>query len=211
MSFRSKMKDGKRKELHEKIKAYKDENIKPVMLEQRAKLEPMISEADKQVIAEFRIEFEKLKAERIAKFKEMEKDGMDGKHMNRKNLHEHRKERVGEEKFEKMKSLVEKYKADIEPLFAEVADQQEVWKKDIQEITKTTLQLEDNELEEGLKRRKGHHRERMESMKMGRFLLLDPNEGAKVTEAKSLIQNVTVYPNPASSVATVEYEVFEDQ
>ena len=210
MGFHGKFKDGKGKELHEKIKAYKEENIKPVMLEQRAKLEPKISEADKQVIAEFRTEFEKMKAERKAKFKEMEKDRKNGKGKDWKKMHKNRNEKVGEEKFEKMKNLVEKYKDEIEPLFAEVADQQEKWKKDIEEITKTTLQIEDEEFEEGMKKRKEHHKERKETMKMGRFLLLDPNEELNNAEAKSLIQNVSVYPNPASSVATLEYEVFED-
>ncbi len=210
MGFHKKFKDGKGRELHAQIKAYKDENIKPVMLEQRAKLEPKISESDKQLIAELRVEFEKNKAKREAHFKEMKqncesgnkKEGIRGRHM-------HGDKRMDDETHEKMKGLVERYQKDIEPLFEEVADQQEKWKNDIKEITKNTLGLDSEEIERGMRRMKRHHVDRMEKMKMGRFLLLDPNEESNANEPQSLIREISAFPNPASSVTTIEYDVLE--
>ena len=68
-------------------KQLKDENIKPVMLEQRAKLEPKISEADKQLIAEFRVEFEKKKAKAEARFEEMKQKRENGESVDFRKMH----------------------------------------------------------------------------------------------------------------------------
>jgi len=207
MGHHQKLKDGKGEELHKQIKAYKEENIKPVMLEQRAKLEPKISEADKQVIAEFRIEFEKMKAERQARFKEMKESG-DAADFKR--MHKERKGLVDDDKRDKMKSLVEKYKDDIEPLFAEVADQQEKWKNDIKAIAKSTLEINDEEMKHGKRKMRHMHGDHKEMKKMVHFLLFDPSEKTNTPSSQSLIKEVTAYPNPASSVTTIEYDVLED-
>jgi len=207
MGHHQKLKDGKGEELHKQIKAYKEENIKPVMLEQRAKLEPKISEEDKQVIAEFRLEFVKMKAERQARFEEMKESG-DAADF--KKMHKERKGLVDDDKRDKMKSLVEKYKDDIEPLFAEVADQQEKWKNDIKAIAKSTLEINDEEIEHGKRKMRHMHGGHKEMNKMVHFLLLDPSEKTNTPSSQSLIKEVTAYPNPASSVTTIDYDVLED-
>jgi hypothetical protein len=180
------------------------------MLEQRAKLESKISEADKQVIAEFRIEFEKKKAEAEARFEEMKQKHENSEAVDFRGMHKKGMKWVHGENFEKMKNLVEKYKDDIQPLFSEVADQQEKWKKEIKEIVKNTLELDDEEIEQGMKRMRHFHSDRIEMMKMGRFLLLDPNEEINTNSVQSLIKKVTAFPNPANSATTVEYDVLED-
>ena len=207
MGHHQKLKDGKGEELHKQIKAYKEENIKPVMLEQRAKLEPKISEEDKQVIAEFRLEFVKMKAERQARFEEMKESG-DAADF--KKMHKERKGLVDDDKRDKMKSLVEKYKDDIEPLFAEVADQQEKWKNDIKAIAKSTLEINDEEMKHGKRKMRHMHGDHKEMKKMVHFLLLDPSEKTNTPSSQSLIKEVTAYPNPASSVTTIDYDVLED-
>ena len=210
MGHHEKFKDGKGAELHNQIKTYKEKNIKPVMLEQRAKLESKISETDKQVIAEFRIEFEKMKTERQARFEEMKKMRESEDAEDFKRIHKERKAFDDNDKREIMKSLVEKYRDDIEPLFAEVADQQEKWKKDIKAIVKNTLDLEEDEMQHGMKRMKRFHGERSETMKMSRFLLLDPNEEIGTTNNQILVSKITAYPNPANTVTTIEYDVLEE-
>ena len=151
------------------------------MLEQRAKLEPEISEEDKKLIADLRIEFEKKRAEKKARFEQKGEKGKNGECEGKNGKRKEGAKNGNDENREKMKSLVEKYKGDIEPLFEEVADQQEKWKNDILEITKNTLELDDEEMERFKQRGKGRHGEQAEMMKMGRFLLLDPSEKSEST------------------------------
>jgi hypothetical protein len=210
MRFHKYLKEGKGEVLHAQIKAYKDENIKPVMQTQRAKLEPKISEADKQILAEFRIEFEKIKAESLTRLKEMKQMRENGEPVDFRGMHKERMQMIDLVKKEKMKDLIEKYKDDIDPLFAEVADQQETWKNDIKEIVKNTLELEDDEMEKGSEIFRRFRGERMEMMKIARFLLLDPNEIGNVPNGQSLVTEVSAYPNPATSITTIEYEIVEE-
>lgn len=200
-------KDGKGKAFHEKLKAYQEENIKPVMLVQRAKLEPKISAEDKQTIAELRAGFEKMKTERQARHEAMEKNRADGKTQDVRKKQKEGKGGKDQSHHEKLKTLVDKYKADIQPLFEEVADQQEKWEKDIKAIAENTFDVKEEDLDHHKEMIKENYGNQITMMKMSRFLLLDPNEKAATANNANQVANITAFPNPASSVTTIEYEV----
>ncbi len=203
------LKDGKGKELHAEIKAYKDANIKPVMLEQRAKLERKISKKDKKLIAEMRVEFEKMKSDRKARFGEKGKDGKSRQGQDFKQKNQNESGNIKDEKREQVKVLVEKYRNDIEPLFAEISGQQENWEKDIKAIAEKYHKTDSDGKK--MERRSNHmHGDRGEMKKMGRFLLLDPNEKIVEANTQSKVVKINAFPNPASSVTTLEYELLED-
>ncbi len=218
------LQDGQGKAMHDEIKAYKDENIRPVMLVQREKLESKIAAEDKQSIAEIRVEVEKMKAEGKRRFKERiegKKDGNreegewgrgdcpEGGKKGFRGRHGALDEKGNAEHREQIKSLIEKYADDIQPLFEEVVDQEEKWKKDIKAIAEKYLGDDENR-----KRRFGdmreRHADRIAKMKMGKFLLLDPNAPMENSTQTSLVSTFSVYPNPAVSESTLEYELLEN-
>lgn len=108
---------------HEKMRkameAYHDENVKPILLQQRQKLEAKISKEDKAIIA-------KIRAER----QELHQNKSKGRDRAR-SLGEEAKPRPNREE---VAALVEKYSADIESLMKEIEPQREQWKKDMKAI-----------------------------------------------------------------------------
>ncbi|MEM6316972.1 MAG: hypothetical protein AAF960_04840 [Bacteroidota bacterium] len=150
-----------REELKTALENYRTANVRPVLLAQRAKLETQISEEDRATLAELRPIFATKKAERKAA-------RMEGKKEKRpsevKGTDEDRKT---------LKGLVEKYKANIESLLAEIAPQQQKWRAEQKAII-------DANRPEGSKNRrpKKDRKEKSERqvIKKGAFLLLDPNE-----------------------------------
>jgi hypothetical protein len=112
------------KEAHDDLKVYKDENIKPVMLAQRQKLEAKISAEDRAEIAQLREVVAKRKAERKAAW---EAAKAKGERPDRPAREEHPER-------EAIKQLVDKYDTEIEALFAEIEPQAKQWKEDMQFI-----------------------------------------------------------------------------
>ncbi|MFT5384467.1 MAG: hypothetical protein ACI81W_001868, partial [Saprospiraceae bacterium] len=118
----------------------------------------------------------------------------------------------------KLIALTEKYKADIEPLLAEVALQIKALKDEMRE------EMKGGKGEKGRKGGKGAeghgkmegkdksgHLEKRENRKYAHFLLLDPNEAIKAEKrpgkSNSSIAKVKVYPNPSQGISRIEYEL----
>ena len=193
---------------------YKDTNIQPVMLKQRAKLEPKISAEDKAILAELRPVFE-------ANRKAMEQLRKDPNHSREdvKAMRENHKEER-----ERLKGLVEKYDEDIEALLAEVKGQAEQWHEDMREIHREYMpKPEEGQRKRGEGRRgsgekhrqhDGHHGHKGKhagerGMHKAHFLLLDPNAPAEGPALAAVTENVRVYPNPAASNMTLEYSLLK--
>lgn len=211
-----------KKAMLKEMKAYHEQNVKPVMLTQRAKLETKISVEDKATIAQLRTEVEKHK-------KEMQAKKMDGFMKGRKGVegrHRGHGKEMGERQrpahFETIKGLVEKYGEDIDALFAEVEPQAAEWKEATKAI-KEKYAIEKPNRPEGAEKRgerfkgkRGHGKKHagahMHKMKKGAFLLLDPastDASIPELEAPGALTEVSVFPNPATTVNTVKYTVKE--
>lgn len=158
----------KRKEVHEKMKekreearAYKEENMMPVLREQRTKLDQSISEEDKQTIAKLRVHFKEQKEERIAEMKtkheervgkikenrqerkgRMERPDRDEMMKERKALREKRQLHKESEEAQTLNSLLEKYQSDIDQVMGEIEAEQAEWDNDLKEIMKTEEGME---------------------------------------------------------------------
>lgn len=202
---------GEQKELRQALKTYKETIIHPIILAQRAKLELDISAEDKVTIADLRLVFEQLKAEKIAHKQEFSKDKK-GDRPNRQEMMAQRKakkEAIKEqyqEEFETLKALNEKYSAQVDALHQEIEPQKKVWKKEME-----TIKAEYETEEENAIQKRGHHKHSMKHKGMGgkkHFILLDPNEPINSTAINTQAStSLKSYPNPAVNSSTLAYVV----
>lgn len=205
----------KRKEARQDIGTYRTEHIKPVILEQRTKLETKISAEDKALLAE-------LRAEKPERPKRLENPSMEERKAAKAAFEAGKAER---EAFKaKLQALVETYASDIDELYAEIRPQVEEWKKEIGEIAQEHHPSEMKKRKDGESsgagkkakdrkhRKRGQKGERSKSILLpkGAFLLLDPN--APISDAEVMPQSLTeikVFPNPTFNQNTLSYEVKE--
>ncbi len=210
-----------RKALHKKAKKYHNENITPVMLEQRAKLEEKISIEDKAKLEELRPIFSNLHERRIKKHDELSKFEKPMKKEERQAFHEEHKKSMEQYKpqMDLLHELVDKYEDDINVLLAELEEDRKVWREDMRELHDE--HIDKNKKERHEKRRRHHSEEgkphhehggmHIEGKKMrkGHFLLLDPNAEASEMELTNNIKSVSINPNPSINSNTVIYELAE--
>ena len=231
---KSKMKERKEQmgQAMKEMKAYKEENILPVMKEQRLKLEAQLSEEDKLVIQDIREKAKDKKEKAKLKKKEWMEKRKDNKvKKERPRLDPEKKEEWREkmkEKKEAMKkkreahmlefegeralvrSLLEKYENSIDELFQEIEDDRAQWREDMQRIKEK--HLKESEGERGRRsmiKRKRQKGERKQGDRVG-FLLMEVSEKAMVEERIAEIAGVkgfNVYPNPAKSFNTLEIDL----
>lgn len=224
------------KEDRKAVKAYRDTNIKPVLLEQRAKLETEISTEDKALIADLRTKMAAkktaMKAEKKAKKAERKAKKAEGKkptEEEREAMHKERKAkreamRNSPEK-KQIEALVAKYGADIESLMAEISEQREQWEVDMKAMRKAAKgkakakgknkgkrkDCEDCEAGKGKRKHKGEKgRKHGKEMKAAHFLLLDPNERSEEsTRPASRVEQVSVFPNPTTGSSQLTFNLTE--
>lgn len=199
-------------EMRAALEAYREENIQPVLLRQRAKLEQKITAEDKATIAELRTFTKARKEEHKANRTER---------TTRPNRGERERNAERPEEMQKLKTLVEKYKGDIEALMDEIADERKQWEEDLKAIRVAYLgERPEREGENPRGGRNGdnyrgsHHPngERGEHHKghigAAHFLLLDPNGNKpQIANGNQTLNTITSFPNPAANMTTVKYEV----
>ncbi len=182
-------------ELRAAIDAYRTENMEPVLRAQRAKLEEVISESDKELIAE-------LRAQRP---EEGERP-----HRGERPTEEQKAERKANK--EQIKGLLETYGTDIKDLMAEIEPQAEQWKEDMKAIHEQYKPADATG--EDRPRRRGHkaegdRTERMEDsfgfMRAAHFLLMDP--AAQPVQMQKAEIVAKTYPNPAINATRITYEL----
>jgi periplasmic protein CpxP/Spy len=198
------------------MRSYRDENITPVLMNQRAKLETKLSAEDKATLAELR---PKMKA---AREQLRPQKGQAQTEEARKLREAHQADR------DAVKGLMQKYEADIDALMAEVLPQQEQWRQDMREISKK-YRPEDGKDSKRYRSGEGNGKKwdgkkgegkpqgiRQGSdtphpaMMKGRFLLLDPNQPTGSGTAETQVSNLTAYPNPASNEVGIKYRLEKD-
>lgn len=189
-------------------KAFHNEKVKPIMLEQRAKLESKISKEDKATIAQLRVDLKQERQDR-KKIKGQKRERPD------KAEREKRKaERESNPNFIKLKELTEKYSAEIEPLLAEVKEEIKALKKEQKGERKKGKGAKGEkpceDCKEGKRKGDGEHKARHKDRKYAKFLLLDPEQKQAQNERISAISEVSVYPNPSQGISQIKYQLKTD-
>lgn len=200
---------------HDKMKAIKDEKIKPILLEQRAKLEDKISENDKVAIAELRAT---MKAKKEALKKERETIKQSGERPTREQKKARKEAWKNSDTFKQLEALTTKYQSDIEPLLAEVEPQIKSIKEEARKAHKEDCKDGEDCKGKAKGKRKGKGKgkgtakaDKHKQKHMHRFLLLDPNESvASAGTLKPQIEAVSIYPNPSPGISQIEYTLVED-
>lgn len=205
-----------REQLREAMQEYHQENILPVLKEQREKLEAQITAEDNALIDE-------LRAERDAMRKKLEEAAGDREKIRalREEMEAHREE------MEQMQGLVKKYEADIERLFTEIIDQRQQWREDLKQIHEQYRpergerarrhrmegpppQRRGREGKPGMHHRMGPGAGAMAPIGKGMFLLLDPdaNDPMPFRGGQLMPQiDTEIFPNPARQSNTVNYQL----
>jgi Spy/CpxP family protein refolding chaperone len=209
-----------KKGMRSEMRSYRDENIAPVMLQQRAKLDAKLSTEDQAELAELRLKFKAAREE----MRQLRQQEGPARSEAARQLREAR-----QPDRDALKALVEKHDADIEKLMAEIEPQQEQWQKDMREISKKYRPGEgskggsahrsgkkgkqwegkkgEGKPQQGMKQGSASVRP---AMAKGRFLLLEPNSADGAATAKTQVANLSAFPNPASSEVGIKYDLEKD-
>ena len=186
------------KEAFSAVKAYMAQNVYPVMLQQRKKLEAEISPQDQEELQRLREAIAQHKAERKATW---EAAKAKGERPPRPKRGEHPER-------EAIMAMVEKYNAEIEARFAEMADQAEQWKADIKFILEAHRPEDAPTGHRRPAKRRGDDVPKFRLLRKARFLLMDPSEKSP-EESKAIVQSAKAFPNPASNLLNLNYELRE--
>jgi len=230
-AFKEKVKNVDKSTMKDEMKTYKDKNIKPILLEQRKKLEPQISASDQVEIKELRIAMKAAKKE-IKAVKDKYKGTSDGMPKgSRKDRAAHSeiqsiKDKYAE-KYEAAQALADKYDTQIMALYNEIESERTQWEEDMkgikdeyfgdirEEFGKYRHKGKDGEKAgrkgkgdhegRGHKGRRGHHKGDKDKVA---FLLMDVNKADKKAKRKGKrAQGIKVFPNPSATTNTLQYTV----
>lgn len=193
-----------KKESREKVKAYLEANVLPVLRTQRQKLEAALTDEEKQQISTLREQMKTLRKEgkenrtgrdhtREAERTEAEKASMKAEREERRQL------------MSKVTAIADRHEETIESLLAGIEEQQQQWKTDIRAI------MEASGTERAQDARPGRHERgrRFNAWHVDHpasFLLLDPN--AKTLEEMGGSHS-NLYPNPVNGESVLEYQLEE--
>ncbi|MBX2844005.1 MAG: T9SS type A sorting domain-containing protein [Flammeovirgaceae bacterium] len=218
-----------RKALKEELKAYFDENIKPVLKEKRAKLELELSAAEKDIIESIRSQ---IKADKEKMRKVREKRSTEN--LTEAQLIERRELMKEHRKFmNKAWAIVENHETTFDEIMLDLAQNRKTWQEDIQAI----MEKHKGDMDEIKERRKEEEREngnghRGKGRKGGKrfggmqggglshkmmmieksdvmFLLWDGESDfmEKRGERDKSNQDVLIFPNPGTSSTQIEYAI----
>lgn len=192
-------KRAKMKELNKEIKKYQQENMLPLIQEQRKKLDYLLSNDDKKTIAEIRLLNKEMRYQSKGDIQKIKIEKKENEKKNYKNFKQ------------KMKTIVDNNQTIISESFSPIQAQQEKWKTDLKNIRNKYL----IENEEG--RNHFHKNRELRSFLMERnkrtdinFLLFDylqdATENPKATNNK-VANSLNIYPNPIKSTSNISYEL----
>lgn len=195
-----------RRAMHKELRAYREQNVLPVMQQLRARLETSIEAADKEAIARYRqLMADKKETMKALREQQMSQQAMREQHQQWRAAHE--------TELEGLKALTEKYAPEIEALMAEIAPQRQQWEADHKAIVNKYRPTEAPQHpprpegaagpQEGRKgRRDGHKRE---GFHMRWFLLLPAEAETAAPVSPRALSGAQVAPNPAGQQATLRF------
>ena len=173
------------------VKKYKQSHIRPVLLEQRKKLDLMMDASDKQKVALLRKQLQELR----------DKYGL--KKLNpcdRKNLPEEQKKAMKAERkiiIDQAKVIAEKYRPAIEQLHAEIAVKEIQWKQDLEKIRASDTSTSACKPKKHLS----------PQFKPVRFLLMETEAKINVDANETGGVIASLSPNPGDGHAVLSYEL----
>ena len=204
------------REMHQEMTAYTQQNITPVMQQQRLKLENQLSSADKTKIRELRNRLTGARKLGAAFPKEMRSHrqqlGTEGPtEEQRVQLQNHRAVMASIQT--EARTLTQKYEKNIRVLYKEVAEPAETWQQGLKLITEKYKVPNQNESaptrQQRFGRRFPQHRLLNEYFRPVQFLLWEvKNEIA--TEDLTQLSGNRLFPNPVTTSATLSYSVKQD-
>ncbi len=198
---------------HRELKAYVDQNVLPVVRQQRQKLEPQLATADKAQLAIYRTQLQELRERGKAlrqSFRAAPGAASKATEPNspRAALTEAQKQQLQQLRTESrtimlsVDQLARKYESRIAQLTQEVQPQKEKWAADMQAIIAKNTKPE---LQEKLGHSGGHHHPGVTRFfRPAKFLLLAPSASAPVARA---LGGTSLYPNPVAATSQLDYTV----
>ena len=220
---REAMREGK-EALHTAVKAYRAENIEPVLRAQRQKLETRISADDRATLDRLRTQLAAAKAEREAARDAVRQARAAGDRPPDATDREKRKAAFAEGREQKQANrqamqaeldpLLARYDAAITTLLAEITDQRASWQTDLRAIHEQDAPAEGTGRTRHRRARsprrggddagagKADRPDRKE-MSKAQFLLMDAAAEAPAEAASAPRNTISLYPNPAVSGETV--------
>jgi hypothetical protein len=199
------------------VKAYVEQNVLPVVLQQRQKLESQLASTDKSQLATYRTQLKEvrqrsqalrhsLRASRAAAPKATEPTATqfaltDEQRQQARHLHTETRaimQGVGQ--------LAQKYERNIAQLTQEVQPQREKWATDLQAFATKNLDVEHAEPKKAgrFQDQKMHHASSGRYFRPTAFLLLAPSAP---TTSEPSVSGTTLYPNPVVATSQLEYTV----
>ena len=197
--------------IRREVRAYFQANIMPVLQQQRQKLEPQLTAADRTQLATYRTQLSALKEQGQVLRRSVVPAGT-ATPATRPALSEAQQKQAHDLRFQardimlRVAQMAQKYDSPIAQLTQEVAPQKEKWATDIKAIVAKNATPEQQQKMATMQGRKHERGGLRRFFKPAGFLLLDPNAPA-VTKAEPGIGNTSVYPNPTAATSQLDYDV----
>jgi hypothetical protein len=197
--------------IRREVRAYFQANVLPVLQQQRQKLEPQLTAADRTQLATYRTQLKALKDQGQALRRSVAPAGT-ATPATRPTLTEAQQKQAHNLRFQargimlNVAQMAQKYDAPIAQLTQEVAPQKEKWATDIKAIVAKTATPEQQQRMAAMQGRKHERGGLRRFFKPAAFLLLDPNAPA-ANKNEQGVGNTSFYPNPAAPTSQLDYDV----
>lgn len=190
----------KNKALRKELREYFKKNILPVLQKQRAKLDAQMNSNDRKQLQNVKSQIEAVKSELKAFRPELKQYKVKGQEIpeDLRNQLFALRTRIRSH-FGSLKTLAQKYDNQIQSLFGEISAEKQTWEKEIRGIF--IKYIGEEKLVE-IKKPMGRHFLRKKLSKTA-FLLVKP-------EKPSIDGSISIFPNPATSVQYIQFDLEED-
>ncbi|SNC67156.1 Por secretion system C-terminal sorting domain-containing protein [Hymenobacter gelipurpurascens] len=193
------------------VQAYVQQNVLPVVRQQRQKLEPQLSSSDKAQLAVYRSQFQELR-QRGKALRQSFRPAGPAPQSQRPELTETQKQQLQKLQDEnkalqrEVAKLAQKYEGDIARLSQEIQPQKEKWATDLKALLlqNTTPEQQEKMKHFGRKGRRNSATARF--FRPSTFLLMNPTAPA-APASRAAESSSSVYPNPVTPTSQLSYEV----
>ncbi|MBO0360025.1 T9SS type A sorting domain-containing protein [Hymenobacter sp. BT186] len=197
------------------VKAYVEQNVLPVVRQQRQKLETQLASTDKAQLATYRTQLKDVR-QRSQALRQSFRTSQSAASASsepaspRASLTEEQRQQLRQLHTEtraimqNVTQLAQKYATNISQLTQEVQPQKEKWASDIQAIAAKNATPEQQQNSSRLPGRMQRHHGTGRFFRPAAFLLLDPGTP---TAAEPALRGTSLYPNPVVATSQLEYSV----
>ncbi|QJX47713.1 T9SS type A sorting domain-containing protein [Hymenobacter taeanensis] len=199
---------GQAKPTRRAVLAYVQQNVLPVVRQQRQKLEPQLSTSDKAQLAIYRTQLQELRQRGKALRQSFRTAGT--AQGTRPELTETQKQELQKLRtdqkalMQEVGKLGQKYEGDIARLAQEIQPQREKWSADLKNLVVQNAKPEQQERRKHLGGKIRHNNPTTQYFRPAMFLLMKADAPATSATASA---GSAVYPNPVAPTSQLEYEV----